>query len=181
MKPALVTVRLRLRPVTPADVDDLHGLELDSRVMRYLNGGQPTPREVPPGNATLYRMPRGLEDDVWSALRLDDGQFMGWFALDVSAGGVGHLGYRLKHEAWGQGYGFEGAAALVEHGFRGLDLSAIHADTMAVNHGSRRIMEKLGMTLLRRYREACNDPIPGSEEGEVEYRITRQAWLARAG
>ncbi|MBX3479177.1 MAG: GNAT family N-acetyltransferase [Caulobacter sp.] len=175
----IVTARMRLRPVTPADVEDLHALELDPRVMRYLSGGAPTPREVPPGMVTLYRMPRGTEADVWAATRKEDARFLGWFALDGEAGGIGHLGYRLRHEVWGQGYGFEGATALVDHGFRRQGLSAVNADTMAVNVGSRRIMEKLGMTLLRCYREACNDPIPGSEEGEVEYGVTRETWLAR--
>lgn len=179
MRPELVTARLRVRPVTPEDIDDLHGLELDPRVMRYLSGGEPTPRNVPPGDVRLYRMPRGRERDVWAVIRLDGDRFLGWVALDGTAGGIGHLGYRLRHDAWGQGYGLEAAEALVAHGFQDLDLAAIHADTMAVNLGSRRIMEKLGMTLLRRYQEPCNDPIAGSEEGEVEYGITRDAWLAR--
>lgn len=174
----ITTARLLLRPVTPADAEDLFSLEQDPEVMRYLSGGKPTPRHPGPEDAKLFRMPRGAEKDVWAALDRQSGRFLGWFALGPNDGGVGHLGYRLHRHAWGQGYGLEGAAALVDHGFRDLGLSAIHADTMAVNLGSRRIMEKLGMRHLRTYEEP-GDPIPGSEYGEVEYGITAAEWFAQ--
>jgi RimJ/RimL family protein N-acetyltransferase len=175
----LLTERLLLRPVTPADAEDLYSLERDPEVMRYLNGGRPTPRHPPPDHRQLYRMPRGAEDDVWAALGRRDGRFLGWFALGCGKGGVGSLGYRLHRAAWGQGLGLEGAAALVDHGFRILRLSAIHADTMTVNRLSRRIMEKLGMRHLRTYREPYDEPIPGCEEGEVEYGVTAAEWFAQ--
>lgn len=72
----------------------------------------------------------------------------------------------------------EGARALTDHGFRVLGLPAIHADTMSVNFGSRRVMEKLGMRHLRSYQQP-GDSIPGSEHGEVEYGITAAEWLAQ--
>jgi RimJ/RimL family protein N-acetyltransferase len=54
---------------------------------------------------------------------------------------------------------------------------------MAVNTGSRRVMEKVGMRLVRTYRFDWPVPIPGDEHGGVEYAITREAWEAagRAG
>lgn len=173
------TQRLTLRPVTPADADDLYSLEQDPVVMRYLNGGRPTPRHPPPDQPRLFRMPRGTEKEVWTAHHAETVRFLGWFALGVPDDGIGRLGYRLHQHAWGQGYGLEGAAALVDHGFRVLGLPAIHADTMAVNLGSRRIMEKLGMRHLRTYEEPSQEPIAGAEEGEVEYGITAEAWFAR--
>lgn len=174
----ITTARLLLRPVTPADADDLHALEQDPVVMRYLNGGQPKPRHPGPADARLFRMPRGTEPDVWTALDRQDSRFLGWFALGPNDGGIGHLGYRLHQHAWGRGLGLEGATALVDHGFKTLGLTAIHADTMAVNLGSRRIMEKLGMRHLRSYQEP-GDSIPSSEHGEVEYGVTAAEWLAR--
>jgi len=175
----LVTERLRLRPVTPADADDLYALERDPEVMRYLNGGKPTPRHPPADHGQLFRMPRGVESDVWAAFHRGDDRFLGWFALGPCIDGVGRLGYRLHRRTWGQGYGLEGAAALVDHGFRTLGLAAIHADTMAVNLPSRRVMEKLGMRHLRSYQEHYDEPVPGCEEGEVEYGISAADWLAR--
>lgn len=175
----IVAARLVLRPVTPADADDLYSLERDPEVMRYLNGGPPTPRHPTAEDARLFRKPRGTEDDVWTAHDRVTGRFEGWFALGPSHDGISHLGYRLHRHAWGQGLGYEGAAALVDHGFRALGLAAIHADTMAVNLGSRRIMEKLGMRHLRTYQEPDQEPIAGAEHGEVEYVITAEEWFGR--
>lgn len=174
----ITTARLVLQPVTPADADDLYSLEQDPEVMRYLNGGAPTPRHPGPEDGKLFRMPRGTEPDVWSARTLAEDRFIGWFALHADDQGIGSLGYRLHRHSWGQGYAVEGARALTDHGFRVLSLPAIHADTMSVNLGSRRVMEKLGMRHLRSYQEP-GDPIPGSEHGEVEYGVTAAEWLAQ--
>jgi len=39
------TDRLCLRPITLADVDEIVALDADPEVMRYINGGKPTPRD----------------------------------------------------------------------------------------------------------------------------------------
>ena len=51
---------------------------------------------------------------------------------------------------------------------------------MAVNTGSVRVMEKCGMRLVRRF-AFSGEPIPGAEEGDVEYAITREEWERAAG
>jgi RimJ/RimL family protein N-acetyltransferase len=50
---------------------------------------------------------------------------------------------------------------------------------MAVNAGSRGVMEKLGLHLERTVVEEWDDPLPGAEQGEVYYEITREEWLHR--
>lgn len=50
---------------------------------------------------------------------------------------------------------------------------------MTVNTASRRVMEKSGLTLVRRFHEEWPDPIDGAERGEVEYAITRADWERR--
>jgi hypothetical protein len=39
-------------------------------------------------------------------------------------------------------------------------------------------MAAVGMTLVRSFAGAFDDPLPGSEEGEVEYAISRDQWQA---
>jgi RimJ/RimL family protein N-acetyltransferase len=56
----------------------------------------------------------------------------------------------------------------------------VYATTMAVNLGSRRVMEKAGMRLVRLFYGEWPDAIPGDEHGDVEYAITRAVWAARA-
>jgi RimJ/RimL family protein N-acetyltransferase len=50
------------------------------------------------------------------------------------------------------------------------------ASTMAVNVASRRVMERAGLRFVRMYHEPWPDQIEGSEEGDVEYAITRDEW-----
>lgn len=141
----------------------------------------------------------------WAAVEKATGAFVGWFLLrprpgrptvhaaaesgrDPGAGITGEppaggpcameaeLGYRLRRSAWGKGYATEGARALIHKGFTELGVRRIYAQTMAVNRASRRVMEKCGLKLVRVFFPDWEDPIPGAEEGEVEYAITREEW-----
>ena len=57
--------------------------------------------------------------------------------------------YRLRESAWGKGYGWELAQALVHHGFRELGLEQITATITPDNLASKKIAEKLGMKFDR--------------------------------
>lgn len=171
----LHTARLLLRPTTQADRLDLYSLEQDREVMRYLNGGVPTPLITDLVANPAFLMPRGGEPGVWAVHHAVRGQFMGWVSLDVD-GDTAALGYRFHREFWGHGYATEAAAALIKHAFLDLGLTQISAETMAVNFASRRLMERLGMRYVETFFAAYADPLPGSEAGEVEYVITRQDW-----
>jgi RimJ/RimL family protein N-acetyltransferase len=49
---------------------------------------------------------------------------------------------------------------------------------MVVNHASRRVMEKCGMTYVKTFHGQFDNPLPGTEYGEVLYQITRDQWRA---
>jgi RimJ/RimL family protein N-acetyltransferase len=145
--------------------------------MRFLSGGRPAPEGGAQADAS-YLTPRGGEDGVWAAVETRSGAFAGWFSLLDRGEGVSELGYRLRRDAWGRGLASEGAAALVAFGFANRKLVRIVATTMAVNIASRRVMEKAGLLYARTTHARWRDPIPGSELGEVEYEIAREAWEA---
>jgi len=184
----LETQRLVLRRLTGADVDHLVELDSDPGVMRFLTG-QPTPREVIE-NETLPAM-LSHEDrrfGSWAAHERAGGGFVGWFQLRspqwplVPTGpDDAELGYRLRTSCWGKGYGTEGSLALIHKAFTELGLERVVATTMAVNIGSRRVMEKAGMRFVRAFHLAFDDPLPGTDHGEVEYALDRAEWAgARA-
>jgi RimJ/RimL family protein N-acetyltransferase len=175
----LETDRLVLRRFTEADVDNLVELDGDPAVMRYLTGGRPTPREVIENEV----LPRLMRDGSgrWAAVEKVTGEFLGWFALDTPDGGSGdevELGYRLRASAWGKGYGTEGSRALVRKAFAELGARRVYARTMAVNVASRRVMEKAGLRYARTLHLTWDDPIEGTEHGEVEYELRRSDWPA---
>jgi RimJ/RimL family protein N-acetyltransferase len=171
----LNTARLALRPVRPADRTDLVALEADPEVMRFLNGGRPVPEAGCPGADFLT--PRGSEPEVLAAHARDTGRFIGWFALfdDGLVDGLrtAELGYRLRRDAWGQGYGTEGAQALVADAFGRQGFDRVRAQTMVVNLGSRRVLEKAGFRHVETLFPTFAHPVPGSEQGEVIYEVRR--------
>jgi RimJ/RimL family protein N-acetyltransferase len=167
----LKTAHLTLRPCQPEDAADFIALERDPEVMRFLNGGAVDHETIGPGASFL--MPRGTEPHVWTASRTLCGAFVGWFCLWPENETMAELGYRLRRQDWGQGFGSEGAAALVDWGFINAGYDMIVATTMAVNFASRRVMEKIGMTHTRTDFVAWADPIPGSGQGEVWYELRR--------
>ena len=185
MQVFLRTERLLLRRFTMADVDNLVSLDADPEVMRLLTGGRPTPREV----VERELLPALLEDydrfasfGRWAAVECATGEFVGWFALrppDAGSGDDVELGYRLRRSAWGKGYATEGSRALVDRAFAEAGVERVYAETMAVNAASRRVLEKAGLRHVRTFHLTWEDPIEGTEQGEVEYELLKADWEAR--
>jgi RimJ/RimL family protein N-acetyltransferase len=179
----LATDRLVLRRFTEADVDNLVELDADPRVMEFLTGGKPTPRadiedRVLPAILRYYALgPAG----TWAAEDRATGEFLGWMSLkprhDRDTEEV-ELGYRLRAETWGRGYATEGSKALVRAAFDELGAGRVWAQTMAVNARSRRVMAKAGLRYLRTVHLHFDDPIEGTEHGEVDYEPRRAEWAA---
>jgi RimJ/RimL family protein N-acetyltransferase len=182
----LETQRLTVRQFTEDDVDNLYDLNGDPEVMRYLNGGKPTPREklqdeVIPFHLAVYQRLDRL--GTWAAESAATGEFLGWFHLRPGPGADitnVELGYRLRRSAWNKGYASEGSRALIGMGFTELGVERVFAQTMTVNAASRRVMEKCGLTLVRTFPYEGVHVIDGSERGEVEYALTKPDWQARA-
>ncbi len=47
---------------------------------------------------------------------------------------------------------------------------------MTVNTASRRVMERCGLRYVRTFFDEWPEPIDGSDEGDVEYELTRAEW-----
>ncbi|WP_433168793.1 GNAT family N-acetyltransferase [Kribbella sp. CA-247076] len=177
----LETERLTLRRFSADDLDLLADLDSDPEVMRFLTG-QPTPRDevekvVLPGILRMYDEHPGL--GTFAAEQKVDGAFVGWFGLQPTREpATVDVGYRLNRTAWGKGYATEGTKALIDKAFGELGLDKVVADTMAVNHRSRAVMRRSGLRFVRIFHEHFDDPLPGSEFGEVEYAVDRRTWEA---
>ncbi|TWE11963.1 GNAT family N-acetyltransferase [Rudaeicoccus suwonensis] len=186
-RPVLATTRLQLRPMTLEHLPLLVDLDSDPEVMRYLIGRARTRPE-----AEEFWVPRCADESAdtlglgwWAGFAGDD--FVGWWDLGRSdsdpSATVAHrrpeAGWRLRRAFWRQGLASEGAIALLDHGFRTVGVDAVWAETMAVNQGSRGVMRRLGMRHIATEVREWDDPLPGSDLGEVVYEITREEWLRR--
>jgi RimJ/RimL family protein N-acetyltransferase len=187
----ITTQRMLIRPFTEADAGWLAALHGDPAVMRYIDDGKPVPAavvaaETLPGILRDYRdLPDGM--GRFAATEKDGGAPVGWFGLrpPSSAGldrqdrGVAEVGYRLFPAAWNRGYATEGARAMVRMAFTVPGVERVIATTMAVNIGSRRVLEKAGLSLVRTFFVPWPEYLEGAEHGDVEYAISRRDWLRR--
>jgi len=179
MPAALETPRLRLRPLAPADLPDLIGLDLDPEVMRYVGSppGVKTPAETEArARARILETERGDHEPLgfWRVEAREDSAFLGVGALiRMPAGADVEVAYRLTRAAWGRGIATEAARALIVHGLRTLGLPRLVAVTYPENRASQRVLDKLGF----------------ERRGFTEYKgvqttfhvLTREAWNAPAG
>lgn len=180
----LSTNRLILREFTAASGTLLVELDSDPEVMHFITGGLATPPEeiaddVLPAFLSYYE--RGHGYGFWAAELRESGEFIGWFHLRPPADAPPdepELGYRLVRSAWGRGLAAEGSQALIDYAFSRCGARRVVAETMVVHTASRRVMEKCGMSLVRTFHADWPFPIPGDEQGDVEYAITREQWAA---
>jgi RimJ/RimL family protein N-acetyltransferase len=173
------TRRLTFREIGTEDADLLVALDADPQVRQFLF------RTPPPRAVVVERIIPALQHEYrrhpgfgrWIAFD-DSDSFVGWFGLHVGGDPrTPSLGYRLARSAWGRGLATEAGRALIERAFTELGAEQVTAQTMAVNERSRRVMDRCGMRCVRTFEEHFDDPLPGTERGEVEYRITRADWL----
>jgi RimJ/RimL family protein N-acetyltransferase len=170
--PHLRTDRLILEPVGPVHMPFLTDLNADPEVTRHLG---PRPFSVAETQAEWSRrlgdwsdISRGL--GYWAGSV--DGEPVGWWsagsvAADLS---VSVIGYRLTRSAWGRGLATEGAIAMVEQAFAAPTVERVLASTAHANSGSRRVLEKLGMT-------PGDAPSEWPVVGMVSYVLSRKDWV----
>lgn len=198
-QPILQTERLLLVPLADQHLELEVQLDSDPEVLRYLDGRARTRQEVVASHAR--RMSLGAKVDglgYWIAFgseggardstpptSADEGEFIGLMMLPPAHGPdqpddptVSDLGYRLLRRYWRLGLATEASRALLRHAFDTVGQSRVIAQTMAVNAGSRGVMEAIGMRYVRTYFPHWDDPLPGAELGEVEYEMTREMWQA---
>ena len=146
------TERLTLREWDEEDVGPFVRHTNTLNVMRWLGGVLP-PEEL--AQVVRDRLMRWQEErgfTFWAVERTVDGELLGFCGLKIAdaAGspieGVHEAGWRLREDAWGQGYAREAAIASLDFAFDRLGADRVVAITFAGNEPSWRLMERLGMT-----------------------------------
>jgi RimJ/RimL family protein N-acetyltransferase len=199
-QPILRTERLLMVPLADSHFELEVELDSDPEVLRYLVGRARSRDEVVESHQR--RMGASAKVDglgYWMAFgteggrrgskrpeREDEGEFVGLMMLPPAHGPdqpddptVADLGYRLLAKCWRQGLASEASRVLLGHAFETVGQSRVIAQTMAVNAGSRGVMEAVGLRYVRTYFPTWDEPLPGADQGEVEYEITQAMWKDR--
>ncbi|GAB3329942.1 GNAT family N-acetyltransferase [Micromonospora halotolerans] len=174
-QPILRTDRLLLVPLADRHLEWEVQLDADPQVLRYLVGRARSRDEVIASHAQRMAL-AGKVDGL--------GYWMAFGAHGPDQPDdptVAELGYRLLRRHWRKGLASEASRALLRHAFDTVGQNRVIAQTMAVNTGSRRVMEAVGMRYVRTYFPDLDDPLPGADLGEVEYEMTRGMRAADSG
>jgi RimJ/RimL family protein N-acetyltransferase len=143
------TERLVLRPWREGDMTPFHAMCSDPAVMRYL-GPLQSRADVAAAVARQQVFQASEGYCFWAVARREDGQFLGFCGVKPGAErtpieGQIEIGWRLRADAWGQGYAREAAQASLDWTWANLDAPGVAAITNIENTRSWGLMERLGM------------------------------------
>lgn len=164
------TPRLLLTRIGTGDIDDMLGMHHDPQLAEAFGGEQAD---------------RTIAARVESLAAHWDQHGFGWWVLREPATGclIGRgglrranvdgaseveLGYVLRPEFWNRGLATELSRVSVAQGFVRLGLSEIVGFARPANHGTRRVMEKTGMSYER--------DITHAGAPRALYRLTAASW-----
>lgn len=145
-QPILNTARLCLYPPRLEDLEARLAMDRDPGVMRYI---RPVSEDIEADRAAVRDRILGRHGPgghLWHVERRGRPGFLGWCGLfDLEDSGLIEIGYRFVRPAWGQGIATEAAAAVLDHGFRGLSIDPVVAVTHPDNWASQAVLRKIGL------------------------------------
>jgi ribosomal-protein-alanine N-acetyltransferase len=158
-QPAIQTIRLILEPLAIDHVESLFTLTSDPEVAKYTSMFDLHSNK----NETLKYIQKNLElfDKAevipWIVFEKVSGKIVGFVRfLDFSIlNARAEIGYAFVSSSWNKGYATEAAKALIDFGFKSLNLIRIQATVDPKNFASNRVLEKCGMHfegILRDYK-----------------------------
>ena len=148
----LETKRLVLRPMLESDFESLLLIFTDPKVMAAF--------DHPPFTHEQMRrwLNRNLDHQndfgfgLFSVILKETGELIGDCGLEqMEDMGGAELGYDFRSDFWNQGYATEAATAVRDHAFDVLKLPQLISLIRVGNLASKRVAEKVGMTLAEEF------------------------------
>jgi len=147
----LFTTRLVLERITESHFEDLHALNSDPEVMRFLDGVRSREQSW----AELQRILAGAATPGfggWAVLRQTDRMFLGRCGIKRAAQTEeAELLYAFRSGFWRQGYATEAAAEVLRHTFQ-QGVPVVIACAVPANTASLAVMQRIGMQFARQAR-----------------------------
>lgn len=155
----IATQRLKFRAINYPDVKILIDLFKHEAVRKHLGG--PLEEEVAKQKAEQLVGKHGY---FLLTIKEND-QVIGLCYLDKYKTGELEVSYELFPQFWGQGFGKEAVAAIIQWGFENMNVDHIIAVTQKTNEKSRKLLDSIGMVVKDEFEE-YNEP-------QVMYSISR--------
>jgi RimJ/RimL family protein N-acetyltransferase len=175
------TPRLRLRNWREEDVEPFIRHLNTAPVMRWLGGVRTEEQQHWVVRERFMRWQEERGFTFWLVERKEDGALLGFCGLKIADDAVSpvegslEIGWRLREDAWGQGYAKEAAQASLDFAFGTLAADRVVALTVQGNTASWGLMERLGM--IRRP-ELDYVGAEWAEGPVIVYELRREQWRA---
>lgn len=175
------TARLTLRDWRAEDWDTFWEVTNTEPVMRWLGGvADEATRTAARARVESYQADHG--HTFWVVERREDGALLGFCGLKRSnqAGGpqgMMEIGWRLREDAWGQGYAKEAATAALDLAFDRFGAEEVIALTVQNNAASWGLMLRLGMERREDLDFDSADFDPANPR-IIVHAVTRARWQA---
>ncbi|MBQ7002119.1 MAG: GNAT family N-acetyltransferase [Oscillospiraceae bacterium] len=148
------TQRLCIREYSPADLSDLHEIFSDLEVMRHC---EPVYDEEKTRQTLAYF----LDSKIAYAVTLAQSEkvigHLLFHQLPMEEAGIYEIGWFFNRAYWHQGYAYEACSAMIDYGFRELQLHKLCAETIDPVR-SVALMKKLGMSHEGTFRSHTRAP-----------------------
>lgn len=153
--PTIVTDRLILRPWKKEDLIPFAELNSDPKVMEFFE----KPLTTEESDAFAYKIQKDYEKrpyGFWAVEVKNGAPFIGFvglndWTLEMDFAPCVDIGWRIHYDHWGKGYVTEAAKRVLSYGFKELKLPEIVSMAVTHNHRSRRVMERLNMTMQQNF------------------------------
>ncbi|MBO0663245.1 GNAT family N-acetyltransferase [Jiella sp. MQZ9-1] len=168
---AIVTPRLRLRPLALGDAPTVAKLLDDYDIVKMLSR-LPWPYSL--DDAESFIADHG-EETVFAICVKASGGLVGLCGLqpDETRMDRGELGFWIGRPHWGNGYATEAAHAAIDYGFTALRLNEITVNCRVINDASRRVIWKCGF----RFRgNGMIDTVAAGRVAAEHFVLDRSCW-----
>jgi ribosomal-protein-alanine N-acetyltransferase len=180
--PTLETDRVILRKMTFADAMDIFEYAANPEVSKYTNwNAHQSVKDTKFFLNTVNERYKNSQITDWGIVHKKDQKLIGtcgfveWDMFHNRA----EIGYALSHKYWRQGYMTEAVMAVMNFGFRKMDLNRIEARCQVENVASSGVMEKVGMKFEGILRQQML--IKGEYWDLKIYSILRQEFFDKIG
>jgi len=169
----LITRRLRLRPLEPADARHFARLFGDDRDAVAMTATLPDPCTVEEAGKWIARRQR--DSRGFAICRAGDGLFVGAIGFGLVVDRV-ELGYGIGRPFWGNGYATEAVREVILHA-RQVGVDVLEACTFPSNPASARVLDNNGFRNLGRVTR--HYPLRGGRRAVFRYVLDLTAMPGR--
>lgn len=147
--------RLRMRDFEPNDLPEFKRMNEDPEVMRFFPKTL-SHEETESFYEAILNEFKIYGFGLYAVDRRDTNEFIGFIGFHHATFEADftpciEIGWRLKKEAWGQGFATEGAKACIKYADKKFNFENIYSFTAKINTPSERVMQKIGLVKLKEF------------------------------